>query len=189
MTTTEIDNILGSVNPTTTKDLPQANIHGAHNATGYGTVLPETTYSAGGYADMMPDYARLLENAIVGGSNNPRFGQEQLNNSMSGTDANAIYQANQMPVDYQNTVNSLYGLIENAKNAQRKANLDEFVKNYNQEQMYGEVLQQMIDNAQTQPRPLYGQRMNRPQGRERNITGRPSFEEGGAWIPADGELW
>lgn len=189
MTTTEIDNILGSVNPTTTKDLAQANIHGAHNATGYGVVLPETTYSAGGYADMMPDYARLLENAIVGGSNNPRFGQEQLNNSMSGTDANAIYQANQMPVDYQNTVNSLYSLIENAKNAQRKANLDEFVKNYTQEQMYGEVLQQMIDNAQTQPRPLYGQRMNRPQGRERNITGRPSFEEGGAWIPADGELW
>lgn len=185
----EIGHILGTVNPTTTADIPQDRIHGVHNATGIGVAVPETGYSAGGYADLLPDYARLLENTVVGGSNNRRFGQEQLNNAMSGTDANAIYQANRMPVDYQNTVNLLNGLVESAQKAQRNANLNEFLQKYNQEQLYGEVLQQMIENAQAKPRPLYGPSVNRPLARTRNITGAPSFEEGGAWIPADGELW
>ena len=89
----------------------------------------------------------------------------------------------------EDLVRRAFNVLQAQNDFNRRQHLDERGANMRNENLYGETLAQMLADRQTQAPAALTSSWTKPAARPRNITGRPSFEEGGAWIPADGELW
>lgn len=161
--------------------LPQALLHGRLNPyTGEGM-----TYNTGGYYGYNNDPS---------GVNNRVYTQDDLNNRMSGVDANALYYANVAPLAEREALNRIMNTAEAYAGYQRQENLKDFAQQQLRDQIYGEALAQMLEES-PEGQSLLERIKTRPGARQRNVTGsaNPSFNRYGARpeyeAPATEPLW